>query len=341
MKGFLCMGFVAMMLTGAAFAGNMENPLYLPSGGEFYSKSGMGLMYKRADHTEALVKKGMDGKDEFPIWRFNEDFGYGITDRLAAHARLGWTQDDSINRKGMHRGRVGLTYRLLSEEESPIIWDVYGEAYLSALMPMEGSFDVNTQSFTYDNYSNGRWGAYAGTKFGKMWGNFTLSAYAEYLQTFGNHNNKIRIDPNSKVGHLTMAQIGIPSEISVDLASTHEINSGINAFVQLSKKWSVGGGFEFIEHRDNGVTGIHTKLGVDQSGPYQLQQKLINKLLAKTADMDDGWNEYVLKAVGAYQMTDMIQFAVFAEYTFDTSHPQSQNGTDIKAEAGARVNIAF
>lgn len=338
MKGFLCMGFAAMMLTGAAFAGNMENPLYLPSSGEFYSKSGMGLMYKRSDHTQALKNKQMEGNDEFPIWRFTEDFGYGITDRLAAHARLGWTQDDSINRKGMHRGRVGLTYRLLSEEESPIIWDVYGEAYLSALMPMEGSFDINTQSFTYDNYSNGRWGVYAGTKFGKVWGNFTLSAYAEYLQTFGNHNNKIRIDDPG------MALIGIPSEISVDLASTHEINSGINAFVQLSKKWSVGGGFEFIEHRDNSVTGIHTKLNTPSpSVPNGMmrQQVVVDALLAQTADMNDGWNEYILKAVGAYQMTDTVQFAVFAEYTFDTSHAQSQNGTDIKAEAGARVNVAF
>lgn len=326
MKVFLCMGCMFAMLTGAAFAGNMEHPLYLPSSGEFYSKSGMGLMYKRSDHTLALKKKHMDGKDEFPIWRFNEDFGYGITDRLAAHARIGWTQDDSINRKGMHRGRVGLTYRILTEEQSPIVWDVYSEAYLSALMPMKGSYNLKDRSFTYDNYSNGRWGGYIGTKFGKVWGNFTLAAYAEYLQTFGNHNNKIKIKKDEFVG------LKLPDEVSVDLASTHEINAGINTFVQLSKKWSVGGGFEFIEHRDNSVKSIHT----------QINAPTIEKiLLAETADMDDGWNEYILKAVGAYQMTDTVQFAAFAEYTFDTSHPQSQNGTDIKAEAGVRVNIAF
>lgn len=337
MKVFLCMGCMFAMLTGAAFAGNMEHPLYLPSSGEFYSKSGMGLMYKRSDHTQALKKKHMDGKDEFPIWRFNEDFGYGITDRLAAHARIGWTQDDSINRKGMHRGRVGLTYRILTEEQSPIVWDVYSEAYLSALMPMKGKY--SNGNFTYDNYSNGRWGGYIGTKFGKVWGNFTLAAYAEYLQTFGNHNNKIKVDKTGLPGSI-MAAAGIPDEISVDLASTHEINAGINTFVQLSKKWSVGGGFEFIEHRDNSVKGIHTKLNEPIAG-LDFQKQVVDLLLAETADMDDGWNEYILKAVGAYQMTDTVQFAAFAEYTFDTSHPQSQNGTDIKAEAGVRVNIAF
>ena len=80
----------------------------------------------------------------------------------------------------------------------------------------------------------------------------------------------------------------------------------------------------FLMNRDNSVKSIHTKLGVDQSG--YLQQMVVNDLLARTADMDDGWNEYILKAVGAYQMTDTVQFGVFAEYTFDTSHAQSQNG---------------
>lgn len=333
MKKFLSMLCVSIITTGYAFAGNLENPLYLPSAGEFYSKSGVGLMYKRSDHSEALQTKHAEGQNEFPIWRFTEDLGYGITDRLTVHGRLGWTQDDSINRKGMHRGRVGLTYRILSDL-APFVWDVYSEAYLSALMPMKGSFDFTTQSFTYDNYSNGRWGVYAGTKFGKTLGIVTLSMYAEYLQTFGNHNNKIKIVQNQLS---TIA--GIPDEISVDLASTHEVNAGINTFVQLSKKWSVGGGFEFIEHRDNSVTGIHTKL--NQSSYPDAQQMVVDGLLAKTADMDDGWNEYVLKVSGAYQMTDMIQFAVFAEYTFDTSHSQSQNGTDTKAEAGMRVNLLF
>ncbi|MFQ6739350.1 MAG: hypothetical protein ACLRFJ_01630 [Alphaproteobacteria bacterium] len=336
MKKILSMICATVVMTGSAFAGNLENPLYLPSAGDFYSKSGIGLMYKRSDNSEALRKKHMDGTNEFPIWRFTEDLGYGITDRLTVHGRFGWTQDDSINRKGMHRGRVGLTYRILSDQ-APFVWDVYGEAYLSALMPMEGKY--SNGNFTYDNYSNGRWGIYGGTKFGKTLGMVTLSTYVEYLQTFGNHNNKIKIDQTGSPGAI-MVMAGIPDEISVDLASTHEINAGINTFVQLSKKWSVGGGFEFIEHRDNSVTGIHTKLKESTVSP-EFQKQVVDGLLAKTADMDDGWNEYVLKVSGAYQMTDMIQFAVFAEYTFDTSHSQSQNGTDTKAEAGIRVNLLF
>ena len=46
--------FISLLFVNSvAFAGNLENPLYLPTGGEFYSKTGAAIMYKRADSTEA------------------------------------------------------------------------------------------------------------------------------------------------------------------------------------------------------------------------------------------------------------------------------------------------
>ena len=36
-----------------------------------------------------------------------------------------------------------------------------------------------------------------------------------------------------------------------------------------------------------------------------------------------------------------MQVAVYGEYTFDTSHKGSQNGTDVKAELGVRLNVEF
>jgi len=43
----------------------------------------------------------------------------------------------------------------------------------------------------------------------------------------------------------------------------------------------------------------------------------------------------------AHQFTDHAQVAVYGEYTFDTAHERSQNGTDAKVEAGVRVNFKF
>lgn len=57
--------------------------------------------------------------------------------------------------------------------------------------------------------------------------------------------------------------------------------------------------------------------------------------------MEDGFDEYVLNLTGAYQLNDKMQVAVYGEYTFDESHKQSQNGTDVKAELGVRLNVQF
>ena len=113
---------------------------------------------------------------------------------------------------------------------------------------------------------------------------------------------------------------------------------------QFSSNWSIGAGFEYYEHHDNSVKSIHTKLpDVSAMGPVAVgtQNTVKQKLLALTDNMKDGWDEYVLKLNVANQLTDSIQLALFTEYTFDDSHSQSQNGTDIKWETGVRFNARF
>ena len=338
----------ASVVSTGAMATNLENPLYMPKNREVYLKTGAAIMYKTVEGTQATEKKGVSGSTEFPVWRFTGDLGYGITDRLDVHGHFGYTKDGDIDRKGMHRGRIGLMLRALTEDD-PFVLDFYGDAYLSGVTPMKGTY--TSKGFNFANYSNGRWGAIAGTRFGKTLGDFTLAAHAEYLQTFGNHNNKIGIDQGmqplaSKGLPYTMAQFGFPDEISVDLKSTHETTAGFDAMYQMTDKWSLGLGFEYIEHYDNGVKSIHTQIN-NVSLPIPVEpysvttQDIINGLLAATADMNDGWDEYVIKTNAAYQYTDDIQFAVFFEYTIDDAHSQSQNATDCKMELGVRLNARF
>ena len=326
----------ASVLSAEAFAAsNMENPLYMPQNREVYLKTAAAVMYKTVEKTRATENKGTDGQTEFPVWRFFGDIGYGITDRLDVHGHFGYTHDGEIDRKGMHRGRIGLMYRLL-EASDPFVLDLYADAYLSGITPMKGTYTA--RGFNFDNYSNGRWGAIAGTRFGKTLGDFTLAAHVEYLQTFGNHNNKIAIDPAQLWAAL------FPDEISVDLKSTHETVAGFDTMYQMNSKWSFGAGFEYIEHYDNGVKSIHTKLpDVSAMGPVAVgtQNAVKQALLAATKDMNDGWDEYVLKTSVSYQMNDDIQFSTFFEYTFDDAHSQSQNATDAKMELGIRMNARF
>ncbi|MBE6460275.1 MAG: hypothetical protein E7009_04855 [Alphaproteobacteria bacterium] len=318
------------VLAAPAYAANLENPLYMPKQNQMYSKTSVGVMYKVADDSTAHVNKGHDGVTEFPIWRLHEDLGYGITDRLEAYAKVGYTHDDDIDRKGMHQGRVGLKYRAF-ETTDGFAWDIYADAHLGGVSPMSGSYGLN--GFDYDNYSNGRWGFHAGTQVGKTWSRFTGAAFFEVLQTFGNDNNEIDIS-NSQLAPL--AAMGMPMEISVDLKSTTEFNAGLKTFYQIDDRWSVGAGFTFKHHEDNGVKGLATSV---PNNPYILGA--VSQLEKQVKDMNDGFDEYIISLSGSYQLTDATQVTLYGEYTFDDAHQMSQNGTDVKAEIGARVNVVF
>ncbi|MBQ2844504.1 MAG: hypothetical protein IJE79_00605 [Alphaproteobacteria bacterium] len=320
---------VALSVIGAsAYAANLENPLYMPQRGTVYSKTSAGVMYKIADDSDAHVKKQHNGATEFPIWRVHEELGYGILDNLEVYAKFGYTHDGDIDRKGMHLGRAGLKYRAIDSVDG-WAWDLYADAQLGGISEMSGAYTAT--GFNYDNYSNGRWGFHVGTQFGRQWSKFSTAAFVEALRTFGNDNNTIDVSAIAP-----MFGGALPNEISVNLKSTTEINAGLKAFYQIDDRWSIGGGFTFKHHSDNGVESLSTSVN-----PALLANPYFQGFLAGVADMEDGFDEYVLNLTGAYQLNEKMQVAVYGEYTFDESHKQSQNGTDVKAELGVRLNVQF
>ncbi|HIU65496.1 MAG TPA: hypothetical protein IAC63_02545 [Candidatus Enterousia avicola] len=337
MKKSLKLAVAASVLATPAMAANLENPLYLPESGDFYSKTGAGVMYKVTDDTDANKLKGHAGATEFPIWRVTEDLGYGITDSLAIRGSFAYTQADDIDRKGLNHGRLGLIWRPIETTDN-IVLDIYADAHLGGVNKMRGSYTM-ASGFKYDNYSNGRWGADVGVRFGKTWSKLTTSAFVEVLKTFGSDNNVIDVSglvaPVPGMGLIPVSALGVPSEISVDLKSTTEINFGLNAFYQLTDRWSFGGGFKYNHHADNGVKSLSTEL-TNPAG-----QLFANTLISQLSDMNDGFDEYIVSLSVANQLTDAVQVALYGEYTFDTAHANSQNGSDVKAEVGVRLNLQF
>lgn len=357
MKKSLSLAVIAAVFAAPAFAANLENPLYIPKTGEIYSKTGAGVMFKQADNSAAHQKNGRAGHSEWPIYRLTEDAGYGITDRLSAIAGLGWTQDNDIERAGLHNGRLGLNYRVLDGTMTDgIVWDLYSDLHMGGVMPMKGSYSL-TKGFKYDNYTNGRWGVYAGTKVGKTWDKFTLMAFGELEQTFGNHNNKIDTKPaqaeaqaavNACLATYNMTTCmsnpafvqaygvtQLSDELAVNLKSTLEWNAGLKAFYELNNDWSFGSGFTFRHRMDNGIKSVYT------AQDNAISTAVANALAASMYDMNDGWNEYAVSASVSHMLTERVQGTLYAEYVFDHSSSNSQNGTDVKAEAGVRVNMAF
>lgn len=338
MKKTISAAVALSIFAAPAIAANLENPLYMPKQGSVYSKTSAGVMYKIADDSDAHQLKNHDGATEFPIWRVHEELGYGILDNLEAYAKFGYTHDGDIDRKGIHLGRAGLKYRAINTDDG-WVWDLYADAQLGGIVEMSGSYAAN--GFTYDNYSTGRWGFHVGTQVGKTWSKFSTAAFVEVLRTFGNDNNSIEISELKQIRGITPFANN-PDEISVDLKSTTELNAGLKAFYQLDDRWSFGGGFTFKHHADNGVEGLATSL--DSNGNPTIattQQAFVDGLMPIVEDMNDGFDEYIISLTAAYQMTDTMQVAVYGEYTFDESHVNSQNGTDVKAELGVRLNVQF
>ncbi|HNY25579.1 MAG TPA: hypothetical protein PKJ33_03495 [Alphaproteobacteria bacterium] len=367
MKKTLKLAVAASVLSAPAMAANLENPLYIPKAGEVYAKTGVGIMYKQTDHSATLEAKDDAGKKHFPIWRLSEDAGYGITDRLSVTAKLGYTNDEDIQRVGLHNGRFGLLYRVFDGTEMPFVWDIYGDLHLGGATAMEATLvpvaNNTSFGFNYANYTNGRWGFFAGTRVGKTWDKFTGSVFAEIQHTYGNHNNVITISDNAKtlVGQMaTLGLIhegvapatasalgtayanGLPNDFNVDLKSTLDYLAGINGFYQFNDDWSLGTGFSFRHRATNNIEGVN--MTAKANGVLdQATADAITKDIAKAfvGSSNDGIDEYVLSAALSHKLTNTVQVSLYGEYTFDDSEKGSQGGTDVKYETGLRANVAF
>lgn len=353
MKKTLKIVMVASVLTMPALADtpfvaggalrNMENPLYLPSAGEIYSKIGFGVMYKITDSNDAQKKLFHDGAEEFPIWRPTLDLGYGITDRWAIHGQIGYTYNRDIERYGFHLGRVGTTFRIINNDGW--VWDIYGDLHMGGIQPMKGALvnkgtSPQDTTFLYDNYSNGRWGYHVVTKFGKVWDRWTTSAFVELLRTWGNHNNeidttKIKAEQLNPGLNGPLSAIGIPDEISVELKSTTEFDLGANAFYQVNDRWSWGVGLKYVYHAENSIDKVHNKI-TNSTGIL-----VVNGLIDKYKKMHDEFSEFAQSFTLAYQATDSMQIVWFLENTIDNGQRLNANTTDLKIETAIRLNVKF
>lgn len=109
MKKMALTSLLAFMAVGGAHAANVidSNPLYRPGENRFYSITAL------ESHTEAMEN-----------WMLVEEFGYGITDKLAVFMKTGLSEVDGFDYMSWNDFSVGLNYRLLDMGA----WkgDVYG-----------------------------------------------------------------------------------------------------------------------------------------------------------------------------------------------------------------------
>lgn len=357
---------------------NMENPLYMPGARVFYSKLSNGLMLKVADDSEAHKDKHHDGSTEFPIIRIQEEMGYGITDRLAAHFSVQYTHDDDIQRTGLSAGRLGLTYRLLNLYNG-FVWDIYGDLHLGGIGEMRGQYNIAGDAATaqatltqltpaimagqmtkeqaaqmalgasllnahgvidYDNYSNGMWGFHVGTKVGKVWDKLTTSAFVEVLRTFGDDNSRIRIAGSNApiLPGYSTALVLASMGAPAEVAAEFKSVTEVNAGLNAFYQWTSKWSTGAWFRYEHHADQGIEKITTDVAPELAMVKKALED---KLSDMNDGFDAYIIGLSAAHQFTDHAQVAVYGEYTFDNAHERSQNGTDAKVEAGVRVNFKF
>jgi len=400
---------VAMLATAAFATDNLENPLYAPAQMGFYSKTGLSYMYKKADDNIAMRAKGWEGQNEVAIFRIYEDFGFGITNWLALRGAFGYTHDEDIDRTGPHNARLGLNFRVIDNPKETVAWDIYADAWLAGISKMKATliaaeypqvqpngapYDL---TFNYDNYGNGRWGAWFGTSIGKKGKNLTISTFGEAQVTFGNDNNEIKIDASAReylnnmvkssaisstcdavaaadpripsaaycrqnAGSIILPpQMGgvsvdalatgianaytdeknLPNSFSVDTKGTWDFAGGFKALYEIDNNWSVGGGYTWRHRATNSVEAVNIESAStvpNQATVKGITQKIKDSFLGS---MEDGSDEFSINLLGSRKITEKLQLTLFGEYTYDIAEDKSQLGSDIKIEAGLRMNWQF
>lgn len=321
----------AMAVLGTPAIGattNVENPLYLPSAKEVYSRTALGLMYKQTGGSEALGRKGWSGAEEWPIYRAYQELGFGIMDNLAIRGKVAYTNTEDIDRAGLSDGRLGLVFRALDGKTTDgIVFDVYADAFLGGVSKMEGT--MTPTGFVYDNYSTGQWGMFVGFQAGKTFDKFTVAAFAEAGYYFANDNTDVHVNLNPMLPAEADAKIGLKSKM--------DYAAGFKGVYEMDSKWTLGGSFTYRHREANKVDTIELS-NATGAGAMMLPTAIAGY---KGQSLDDRYEEYIFGLTVANQLTETVQVALYGEYTHDIGGDGSQNVADVKAEVGVRANVRF
>ncbi len=210
MKKIALTSLLAVVAATGAHAANAidGNPLYMPRAGNFYSETSL------ASHTENGTP-----------YVLGEEFGYGVTDKLAVTVNTSLTENESFDFYAWNDLSLKATFRAF--EKGAIVADVYG-AYkagdasvgnwgqIGALMYYP-NFEDETEWFAKDSMFY-TWTA--GVRGGYMMGGLTLAGHVayEYINT---------------------------ETFNWDEEGVHKWIVGLDAQYLLDNKWNLVGGVEY------------------------------------------------------------------------------------------------
>ena len=213
MKKIALTSLLAVFAAAGANAANMidGNPLYMPNKGHFYSETAL------SSHSE-------HGED----WTLGEQFGFGVTDRLAVDVKTGLAEYESFDGYGWNDLSFGLTARVF--ENRGWVADVYGRYELDPVWGDHSSFlDEDDTIYTWT----------AGIRGGYMTSLWTVA------------------------GHFEFAYMGDES-FNWDEEGLHMLRVGLDGQYLIDSNWNLTAGIEYAGSTDDSHYNTWTgKFGVN------------------------------------------------------------------------------
>ena len=225
MKKLALTSLLAFMAVSGAHAANVidGNPLYMPKAGHFYSETTL------ATHSEP-------GR----VWALGEDFGYGISDKLAVDVSTAFGEQDAFDTYSWSNLALGLTFRAIDDASMKL--DVVGsyvagspvDSTLAALVPgalmyhVPGTtewFDKDATSYTWT----------LGVRGGFVGSNWTVAAHALF-----NYWNTESFKWGADAGE----------------QGFHTIALGLDGQFVIDPHWNLVAGVEYVGVLDKEAFGI-------------------------------------------------------------------------------------
>lgn len=200
MKKLVLTSLLAVFAVSGAHAANLidGNPLYRPDAGKFYSVSSI------ESHSESTNR-----------WALGEEFGYGITDKLAVTMETSFAENNWFDGMSWNEFSFGLNYRALDYGN----WkaDVYGSY---TVLPVWGDH----QPFLDEDYTTYDWNI--GLRAGYVAADWTVAGHVEFDYL------------NSE--SFNWGDDGI-----------HTLTAGVDGFLSLDEQWAIMAGVEYTGFLDD------------------------------------------------------------------------------------------
>ncbi len=240
MKKLALTSLFAVFAVSGAHAANVinDNPLYRPEAGKFYSVTSV------ASHTKNSKTVGL-----------TEDFGYGITDRLAVAVSTTAAQSDWFDMSSWNDFAFGVNYRALDMGN----WkgDVFGAYTVNSILPYRGSFLDKDAT----------------------WYNWTVGARAGYEMAGW-----------SVAGHIAFDYANSES-FNWNDEGIHSLRAGLTGLLALNSNWSLVAGVEYSTILDDEINHVKIEHPGQWDGTFGVNynidsDKFVGAYISKTMDHD-------------------------------------------------------